>query len=110
MKPEASHVTSGPSVPAEDLAWPKRVAVDPVMSLPKPHLEVDEGAPVTPWGGLALVMALVKRFTWEWKRFRRAFVSAAAQVIQGGRQLKRRLGCGPRCAPQRVAALRRLQC
>jgi hypothetical protein len=32
------------------------------MTLPKPHFEVEDGAPMTMWGGLALVLAFVKSF------------------------------------------------
>ncbi len=57
----ASHVNSGTSVAPEDLNWPDRFLV-PVMTLPKPHLEVQDEAPLTIWGGLALVLAFVRSF------------------------------------------------
>lgn len=57
----ASHVNTGTSVPAEELAWPDRFFV-PVMKNPKPHFEVEDGAPVTLWGGLALVIGFIRSF------------------------------------------------
>ena len=55
----ASHVNTGTSIAPEDLTWPDRFFV-PVMTLPKPHLEVQDEAPVTMWGGLALVIGFIK--------------------------------------------------
>jgi hypothetical protein len=56
----ASHVNAGTSVPKDELAWPQ--ASGPVMRMPKLHAEVIEGAPVTPYGGLAWVEQFLRRF------------------------------------------------
>jgi hypothetical protein len=58
--PRASHVNIGTGVPDEELAWPETSGR--VMRLPGLHLEVDERSTVTPYGGLALVSAFLKRF------------------------------------------------
>jgi hypothetical protein len=47
-------------VAREDLAWPETCGR--VMRLPKLHPEVDPHSEVTPYGGLALVSAFVRRF------------------------------------------------
>lgn len=53
----SSHVNSGTSVPAEDLAWPSRSGR--VVRHPKLHLEEELGE-VTPYGGLVLAAGLAK--------------------------------------------------
>lgn len=58
--PRASHVNSGTSIPREELAWPD--APGRVFRLPKTHIEVDARSEVTPFGGLALFTAFVRRF------------------------------------------------
>jgi hypothetical protein len=58
--PRASHINSGTSIAEEDLAWPETDG--PVLRLPKLHVEVDRRSEVTPYGGLALFSALVRRF------------------------------------------------
>jgi hypothetical protein len=56
----ASHVNSGTSVEEENVAWPETCGR--VMRTPKLHAEVDAQSEVTPYGGLALVSAFVRRF------------------------------------------------
>jgi len=56
----ASHVNSGTAVPEEEVAWPETSGR--VTRLPRLHLEVAERSTVTPFGGLALAAAFVKRF------------------------------------------------
>jgi hypothetical protein len=56
----ASHVNSGTAIADEDLAWPDTTGR--VMRLRKTHVEVDRRATVTPYGGLALAAAFVRRF------------------------------------------------
>ena len=56
----ASHLNSGTGIPEEELAWPETSGR--VTRLPGLHLEVAERSTVTPYGGLALVTALLKRF------------------------------------------------
>jgi len=56
----ASHLNSGTGIPAEELAWPETSGR--VTRLPRLHLEVAERSTVTPYGGLALAAAFLKRF------------------------------------------------
>lgn len=56
----ASHVNAGTAVAEEDLPWPETDGR--VVRLRKTHVEVDRRAPVTPYGGLALAAAFVRRF------------------------------------------------
>jgi hypothetical protein len=56
----ASHVNSGTAIPEEELPWPETAGR--VLRLPRLHLEQDERATVTPYGGLALATAFVRRF------------------------------------------------
>lgn len=56
----ASHVNTGTAISREELAKPTMRGR--VMRLPKSHVEVDKDSSVTPYGGLALVVAFLKRF------------------------------------------------
>lgn len=62
--PRASHVTcgsrGGTSVPHDELPWPEHDG--PVMRMPKLHVETEERATVTRFGGLALVEQFCRRF------------------------------------------------
>jgi len=58
--PRASHVNFGTSVPPEELPWPEHVG--PVMRTRRLHLETEERATVTRFGGLALVQGFLRRF------------------------------------------------
>lgn len=58
--PRASHVNTGTSVPRDELPWPETAG--PVLRLPKVDFEVDARSEVTPYGGLALFTAFVRRF------------------------------------------------
>ena len=58
--PRASHVNSGTSVPHDELSWPEHRG--PVLRHRKLHLEHDERPNVTNLGGLALPLALVRRY------------------------------------------------
>ena len=65
MKPSievrrASHVNTGTSVPREELPWPE--IGGRVSRLPRTHVEVDERSEVTPYGGLAIATAFLRRF------------------------------------------------
>ena len=65
MKPSievrrASHVNTGTSVPKDELPWPE--IAGRVTRLPRTHLEVDERSEVTPYGGLAIATAFLRRF------------------------------------------------
>ena len=65
MKPSievrrASHVNTGTSVPRDELAWPE--IGGRVSRLPHMHVEVDERSEVTPYGGLAIATAFLRRF------------------------------------------------
>lgn len=65
MKPtievrRASHVNAGTAVPKNELAWPE--IGGRVSRLPRTHVEVDERAEVTPYGGLAIATAFLRRF------------------------------------------------
>jgi hypothetical protein len=56
----ASHVNTGTSVPSDELAWPE--VGGRVSRLPRTHVEVDERSEVTPYGGLAIATAFLRRF------------------------------------------------
>lgn len=56
----ASHVNTGTSLSADELAWPNTPGR--VMRLPRVHLEVDSRSEVTPYGGLVLVTEFIRRF------------------------------------------------
>jgi hypothetical protein len=56
----ASHLNTGTSVPRDELAWPE--VGGRVSRLPRTHVEVDERSEVTPYGGLAIATALLRRF------------------------------------------------
>ncbi|MDA1082804.1 MAG: IS1380 family transposase [Gemmatimonadetes bacterium] len=58
--PRASHVNFGTSVRHEDLPWPEHDG--PVMRMPKLHVETEERATVTRFGGLALAEQFCRRF------------------------------------------------
>jgi len=58
--PRAGHVNSGTSVPHDELPWPKHQGT--VLRHRKLHLEHDERPNVTSLGGLALPLALVRRY------------------------------------------------
>lgn len=50
----------GTSIPHDDLQWPD--ATGRVLRLPKTDVEVDQRSEVTPYGGLGLFAAVVRRF------------------------------------------------
>ena len=56
----ASHLNTGTGIPAEELAWPETSGR--VTRLPRLHVEIAERSTITPYGGLALATALLKRF------------------------------------------------
>jgi hypothetical protein len=56
----ASHLNTGTGIPDEELAWPETSGR--VTRLPGLHLEVASRSTVTPYGGLALASAFLKRF------------------------------------------------
>ena len=56
----ASHLNTGTGMAEEDLAWPGTSGR--VTRLPRLHLEVAERSTVTPYGGLALAAAFLRRF------------------------------------------------
>jgi hypothetical protein len=56
----AGHVNAGTSIPRDELPWP--ATRGRVMRLPKNHLEVVHGGPITPYGGVVLVAELLRRF------------------------------------------------
>lgn len=58
--PRASHVNFGTSVARHELGWPEHAG--PVLRMPKLHLETEERASVTRFGGLALVAQFCRRF------------------------------------------------
>ena len=65
MKPSievrrASHVNSGTAISRDDLPWPE--VAGRVTRLPRTHVEVDERSEVTPYGGLAIATAFLRRF------------------------------------------------
>lgn len=55
----ASHVNAGTSVPQDELPWPD--VQGRVLRMPKLHAELDERAPWTPYGGLALFAESCRR-------------------------------------------------
>ena len=59
--PRASHVNFGTAVPHDELPWPDRLD-RPVMRMPKLHVETEERATVTRFGGLALFEKFCRRF------------------------------------------------
>ncbi len=56
----ASHVNFGTSVPHDELPWPEHDG--PVMRMPKLHVETEERATVTRFGGLGLPEQFCRRF------------------------------------------------
>lgn len=65
MKPSievrrASHVNTGTAVRRDELRWPE--VAGPVFRMPRTHVEVDERSEVTPYGGLAVATAFLRRF------------------------------------------------
>lgn len=58
--PRASHVNFGTAVARDALRWPEHDG--PVLGMPKLHLETEERATVTRYGGLALVEQFCRRF------------------------------------------------
>jgi hypothetical protein len=56
----ASHLNTGTGIPEEELVWPETSGR--VTRLPGLHLEVAPRSTVTPYGGLALASAFLKRF------------------------------------------------
>jgi hypothetical protein len=56
----ASHLNTGTGIPEAELAWPETAGR--VTRLPRLHLEVAERSTVTPYGGLALAAAFLRRF------------------------------------------------
>ena len=56
----ASHLNTGTGIPEEELAWPETSGR--VTRLPKLHVEVADRSTVTPYGGLALASAFLRRF------------------------------------------------
>jgi len=53
-------VNTGTAVPRDELAWPE--IGGRVTRLPRTHVEVDERSEVTPYGGLAVATAFLRRF------------------------------------------------
>jgi len=53
-------VNTGTAVPRDELAWPE--IGGRVSRLPRTHVEVDERSEVTPYGGLAIATAFLRRF------------------------------------------------
>jgi hypothetical protein len=53
-------VNIGTAVPRDELAWPE--IGGRVSRLPRTHVEVDERSEVTPYGGLAIATAFLRRF------------------------------------------------
>jgi hypothetical protein len=56
----ASHLNTDTGIPAEELAWPETSGR--VTRLPRLQVEIAERSTVTPYGGLALATAFLKRF------------------------------------------------
>jgi hypothetical protein len=56
----ASHLNTGTGIAEDELAWPETSGR--VTRLPRLHLEVAERSTVTPYGGLALATAFLRRF------------------------------------------------
>lgn len=57
----ASHVNFGTAVPRDELPWPRQLD-KPAMRMPKLHVETEERATVTRFGGLALFEQFCRRF------------------------------------------------
>ncbi len=55
----ASHVNTGTSIPRDELPWPETSGR--VFRLPKTDIEIDQRSEVTPYGGLSLFNAFVRR-------------------------------------------------
>ena len=53
-------MNTGTAVPRDELAWPE--IGGRVTRLPRTHVEVDERSEVTPYGGLAVATAFLRRF------------------------------------------------
>ena len=53
-------MNTGTSVPRDEVAWPE--VGGRVSRLPRTHVEVDERSEVTPYGGLAIATAVLRRF------------------------------------------------
>jgi hypothetical protein len=53
-------VNTGTAVPRDELPWPE--VAGRVFRLPRTHVEVDERSEVTPYGGLAVATAFLRRF------------------------------------------------
>jgi hypothetical protein len=53
-------VNSGTAISRDDLPWPE--VAGRVTRLPRTHVEVDERSEVTPYGGLAIATAFLRRF------------------------------------------------
>lgn len=65
MKPSievrrAGHVNTGTAVPRDELPWPE--ISGRVFRIPRSHVEVDTRSEVTPYGGLAVATAFLRRF------------------------------------------------
>ncbi len=58
--PRASHVNIGTSVPPDELPWPEHEG--PVLRMRRLHLETEDRATVTRFGGLALAEQFCRRF------------------------------------------------
>ncbi len=58
--PRSSHVNFGTAVPRDDLPWPQHDG--PVLRMPKLHVETEERATVTRFGGLVLAEQFCRRF------------------------------------------------
>jgi len=58
--PRASHVNTGTNIAREELPWPETGGE--VMRLPKPHVELQQGGPITAYGGVVLVAEFLRRF------------------------------------------------
>jgi hypothetical protein len=56
----ASHLNTGTGIPDDELAWPETSGR--VSRLPRLHMEVAERSTVTPFGGLAVATAFLRRF------------------------------------------------
>jgi hypothetical protein len=56
----ANHLNTGTGIPEEELVWPETSGR--VTRLPRLHVEVADRSTVTPYGGLALASAFLRRF------------------------------------------------
>jgi hypothetical protein len=56
----AGHVNTGTAVPRDELPWPE--ISGRVFRIPRSHVEVDTRSEVTPYGGLAVATAFLRRF------------------------------------------------